>query len=95
MSIAYPADEFSGSDMLPDIPIVDLAPGTRVQITAKPIGVTLASSTGVIVNKSKWEGYYLVRLDKPAIYHKADGTDESIDEIVEAPDNFALLTQEN
>jgi len=82
-------------DLLPDIPIVDLALGTRVRVTAKPIGVTLVRPTGMIVGRSKWEGYYLVRLDEPGIYHRGDGTDEPIDEIVEAPDNFAILAQEN
>lgn len=95
MSVARTAETIAGNDMLPSIPIVDLVPGTPVRITAKPIGVTLVRPTGVIVGPSKWEGYYLVRLDEPAIYHRGDGTDEPLAEIVEAPDNFAVLSQVN
>ncbi|MGI8687910.1 MAG: hypothetical protein ACR2M3_04950 [Thermomicrobiales bacterium] len=77
------------------IPVVDLAPGSRIQITAKPIGVTLTLPTGVVIGPSEWEGYYVIRLDAPAIYHHADGTDEAFEELVEAFDNFAVLTPQN
>ena len=70
-------------------------PGMRVEFIGEPIGVTLEDPTGVIVGPSRWEGYVVVRLDKPGIYHNADGTDEPIDEIVEAPDNLTFLSQEN
>jgi len=77
------------------IPVVDLTPGSRIRITAKPIGVTLTLPTGVVIGPSEWEGYYVIRLDAPAVYHHADGTDEAFEELVEAFDNFAVLTPQN
>jgi len=77
------------------IPVVDLAPGSRIRVTAKPIGVTLTLPTGVVIGPSEWEGYYVIRLDAPAVYHRADGADEAFEELVEAFDNFAVLTPQN
>lgn len=69
----------------------DLAPGTRVSIRGKPIGVALDTTTGTIVKADEWDGYYLIHLDVPAIYHYADGRTESIQDIREAGDNLTVL----
>jgi len=69
----------------------DFAPGARVSIHGKPVGVTLNSTTGTIVKADEWDGYYIVRLDIPAIYHCADGRTESIQDIREAGDNLTVL----
>ncbi len=69
----------------------DFAPGARVRIRSKPIGVTLASTTGTIVGADEWDGYYIVRLDLPARYHCADGHTEPLQEIREAGDNLTIL----
>jgi len=37
-----------------------------------------------------WDGYYIVRLDKPARYY-CHGADEPLDEIIEAADNLERL----
>ncbi|MHB8645985.1 MAG: hypothetical protein ACYDAR_09390 [Thermomicrobiales bacterium] len=69
----------------------DFAPGARVRIHGKPVGVTLKSRTGTIVKADEWDGYYIIHLDIPAIYHCADGRTESIREIREAGDNLTAL----
>lgn len=68
-----------------------LAPGTRVRICGKPIGVTLNRSTGTVVEPDVWEGYYIIRLDVPALYHHADGREERIQTLREASDNLSIL----
>jgi len=95
MEIAMSAFQSMGDAMVSTAPTVNVQPGTRVELIGEPIGVTLNESTGVIVGPSQWEGYVVVRLDRPGIYHNADGTDEPIDEIVEAPDNLSFPSQEN
>jgi hypothetical protein len=72
-----------------------LTPGTRVRLTGTPAGVTLVHPTGVIVRWGDWDDYYIVRLDVPAIYHNADGTQESLPEIRQSSDNLCVLQGEN
>jgi len=92
MGIVCTTDQFAGDEMLSSAPTIDVQPGTRVELMDEPIGVTLSSLTGEVVGPSRWEGFVVVRLDKPGVYHNADGTDEPIDEIVEAPDNLTVLS---
>ncbi len=69
----------------------DFPPGARVRIHGKPVGVTLGSATGTIVEADEWDGYYIVHLDIPARYHCADGRTEIIEDIREAGDNLTVL----
>ena len=69
----------------------DLTPGVRVSIRGKPIGVTLTSATGTIVEADEWDGYYRIHLDVPARYQYADGRTELLQEIREAGDNLIVL----
>jgi hypothetical protein len=70
----------------------DLNPGARVSIRGKPIGVTLTSATGTIVKADEWDGYYIIHLDVPALYHHADGRTELLQDIREAGDNLIVLS---
>lgn len=66
--------------------------GQRVELEGNPIGVTLTARTGMIVRPDdEWDGYYIVRLDAPAVYHHANGETETLLEIREAADNLQLL----
>ena len=51
----------------------------------------LKADTGSVVRHDKWAGYYIVRLDRPAVYHHADGRVEELEEIREAADNLEIL----
>ncbi len=70
---------------------IHLTPGTRVAIRGVPTGVTLDRATGTIVRPDVWDGYYIIRLDAPALYHHADGRTEHIRELREAGDNLDIL----
>jgi hypothetical protein len=69
----------------------DLTPGTRVRLHAPSPLVTLTADTGVIVRLDRLRGYYIVRLDEPGEYQRADGKVESLDEIQEAGDNLTVI----
>ena len=66
-------------------------PGQRVQLLGNPIAVTLKGRTGTIVRPDIWDGYYIVHLDMPALYHAANGEVEILPDIRVAADNLALL----
>lgn len=70
---------------------VTLASGTRVRLASDVVGVTLRDAHGSVVRPDIYDGYYVVRLDSPAIYHHADGTTEELLELVEAIDNLIVL----
>lgn len=68
---------------------IDYPPGTRVRLRGTPIPLTLRSSVGTVVGPAEGAGgYLLVRLDEPAIYHQADGTEYDLDVICEMADNL-------
>lgn len=69
-----------------------LKPGTRVKIVADPVQVTLRSSTGAIVHADKYDDYFVIHLDEPAVYHAVDDHDEELTEIVEHIDNIDTVT---
>ncbi len=69
-------------------------PGQRVELQGDPIGVTLTTRTGMVVREDEWEGYYILRLDNPAIYHHPNGETEPLFEIREAEDNFRPLSEQ-
>jgi hypothetical protein len=66
--------------------------GARVRLRGEPVAVTLRSAVGTIeAPDPDLEGYYFVRLDTPALYHRADGTEESLPVIREAWDNLEQI----
>ena len=70
----------------------EIAPGTRVRLRSASHVIDLQSTTGRIVRPDEWGDYYIVRLDRPARYHHADGRVEELDEIREDADNLDVLT---
>ncbi len=68
-----------------------LAVGTRVALQGSPINTTLTSTTGRIVRPDVYDGYYVIRLDAPAYYHDGN-TVEELHEIVDAADNFSVVS---
>ena len=70
-----------------------LRPGDRVRLRSAPAQTDLQEDTGSVVRRDEWAGYYIVRLDLPALYHHADGREEELQEICEAADNLEILPQ--
>jgi hypothetical protein len=68
-----------------------LRSGTRVRILGDIVATTLRDPRGVVVRPDVYDGYYVIHLDVPAIYHRADGSTEELEEIVESHDNLAIL----
>lgn len=55
--------------------------------------MTLQSDLGEIVSIDHyWDGFYIVRLDQPALHHNPDGSIEECAEIREAVDNLTIVT---
>ncbi len=71
-----------------------LAVGTRVCLRSPSRLVTLRSNLGRIARPDVWDGYYIVELDQPAIYHEADGSSQELTEIREAVDNLDVVSSE-
>ena len=69
---------------------VSLKLGTRVRLDGDVVGVTLGDRNGCVIRPDLYDGYYVVRLDSPAVYHHADGTVEEIQELVESIDNLSI-----
>ena len=68
-----------------------LEAGTRVELVGTPSGVVLTARTGAVVGPDPdWGGYYIVRLDTPAVYY-CRGEDEPLDEVTIAGDNLRVL----
>ncbi len=68
-----------------------LAAGTRVRLRSASHVIELRSDTGTVVRPDRWAGYYVIRLDQPAIYHQADGSLRDLSEIVELEDNLDVI----
>ena len=68
-----------------------LAPGTRVRLRSASHVITLQADTGYVVKPAEWLDYYIVHLDRPALYMHLDGRFESLDEIREDADNLEIL----
>ncbi len=69
-----------------------LAVGTRVRLPSSSHVVELRSATGTVVRPDRYDGYYVIKLDQPAIYFAADGTTRDLPELVEAVDNLDVLS---
>ncbi len=65
--------------------------GQRVRLVADPIGVRLEGRTGVVIRPDKWDGYYIIHLDTPALYRGGNGEVELLHDIRVAADNLELL----
>jgi hypothetical protein len=67
-----------------------LAPGTRVRVRAPHALLTLRSPCGVVIRSEDSEepGWYIIRLDHPAIYHDPIHGDLDVTEIRESIDNL-------
>ena len=69
-----------------------LQPGVRVRLRGRGASYSLNADTGTVVGPDPHnESYYIVRLDTPATYYRADGGTESLAEILEAHDNLMVL----
>jgi hypothetical protein len=68
-----------------------LKPGTRVRIPDPAVPLVREVLTGFVVGPDEWDGYYLIRLDRPAKYRHASGEIEDLNEIIESSDNVELL----
>lgn len=69
----------------------DLVPGTRVRLYAPSPLLELSVDTGVIARPDKWSGYYVVHLDRPARYRRANGETEILYDVREAGDNLVVI----
>lgn len=65
-----------------------LSIGTRVRIRGNPSGIQLRSGTGEIIRQDEKDGYFIIRLDEPAISYDDPGTEQEISESVEDADNL-------
>jgi hypothetical protein len=70
-----------------------LLPGTRVRLVAVPFQVTLRTDIGTVLRPDRWQGYYIVHLDQPAIFHDDVEPAEELTEIAEHVDNLEVLPQ--
>lgn len=71
----------------------ELLPGTRVRIRASSHVLRLRSDTGMILRPDRYDDYYVIHLDEPAVYCCADGTEKDLADIVEAADNLIICRQ--
>jgi hypothetical protein len=65
-----------------------LTKGTRVRLRAPSHLLELRSNTGTIVGPGRWADYYVVRLDRSAVYHDPDTGPEELWEVVEMDENM-------
>ena len=65
--------------------------GMRVRLRAPTWGLTLSSDTGRVIAQTENDGYYIVRLDAPALYDHGSGPPEELDEVIEASDNMDVI----
>lgn len=50
---------------------------------------------GTVVRKDQWADYYVIRLDRPALYHDAEGRVEELTEICEDIDNLEVIPSQD
>ena len=70
-----------------------LREGMRVRLRASIWGMTLRSDTGSVVRPAEDDGYYVIRLDAPAMLDHGTGQPEDLAEVIEASDNVDILTE--
>lgn len=69
----------------------ELKPGTRVKVTLHHNLLRLQDSRGTILGPDIWEGFYRIKLDRPAIYVE-DGS--YVWEIMESEDSMEIIGNE-
>jgi len=67
--------------------------GMRVRLHGSIWGLTLRSDIGTVVRPTSDDGYYIIRLDAPALYDHGTGQPEELTEVVEASDNVDILPE--
>jgi len=65
--------------------------GKRVRLRSASHVLRLRSNTGRVIGRDKWNGYYVVRLDEPAIYDNGIGEPYELREVVQDIDNMDVL----
>ena len=68
-----------------------LAVGTRVRLRAPSLLLDLQSNFGHVARPDQWDGYYIVRLERPARYRAPDGSTQVLHEVREAADNMDVV----
>jgi hypothetical protein len=68
----------------------ECAPGTRVYLLGKPIGIAMFCDSGTVAGPDEDnDGYCIVHLDVPGVYHGNLGYSDPCPDIREAWDNLA------
>lgn len=70
-----------------------LRPGIRVRLRSSSHVLKLQGDTGEVIRADDDDGLYIVRLDWPAKYVRADGSTEELPEIREYSDNMEVLSK--
>lgn len=65
--------------------------GARVRLAAPSSQLELRADTGTVVRPDEWDGYYIVRLDRPALLRHGEDAPEELAEVAEAADNLEVL----
>ena len=65
--------------------------GSRVRLLYPSPQLELRADTGTIIRRDKWDGYYIVRLDAPAMLRHGDDPPEEVEEVAEAADNLETI----
>jgi len=65
----------------------------RVRLRPSSHVLKLRGDTGEVIRADDEDGLYIVRLDRPAKYVRADGSTEELSEIREYSDNVEVLSK--
>jgi hypothetical protein len=65
--------------------------GKRVRLRSVSPVLTLRSNTGRVVRRGRWSGYFIVRLDEPAIYDNGVAEPYELSEITQDIENMDVL----
>jgi hypothetical protein len=66
-------------------------PGARVRLRAPSPGLKLTSDLGTIVGPGDYDGYFVVRLDAPALLKHHGDTPEILEEVIQLYDNMDVV----
>lgn len=67
--------------------------GMRVRLRAPGPGLRLRSNTGHVLRETQDDGYYVIRLDRPALYDHGVGAPEDLLDVVAASDNLDVVPE--
>jgi len=65
--------------------------GARVRLAAPSPLLELRVDTGTVARRDDWDGYYIVRLDAPALLRHGRDASEEVVEVAEAADNLEAI----